>query len=132
MVIICSNNDWHEVIVPVTPGVRLLGVISNDDCDETPWFRIKIWVLDKKIAEDKFEYWNYQKRDRALKQFRFIRGYTDFVESEYGDINIGEFYTDGAADDPDAGDAHTTMKVAIPSFNKLLKEIADMYTVTFK
>ena len=126
MVVICSDKDWHEVIVPVAPGVRLLGVISNDDCDETPWFRIKIWVLDKKIAEENFEYWNYQKRDWALKQFRFIRSYTDFVESEYGDINLGEFYTD-AVGDPETIAPHTTMKAAIPSFNKLMKEIADAY-----
>jgi len=127
MVVLCSDKDWHEVIRTVAPGVRLLGIISNDDNDETPWYRIKIWVLDEKIAKDNFEYWNYQKRDRALKQFKAIRCWSDFSDSEYWDFNLGEFYTDGAGDDPDAGDAHTTMQAAIPSFNKLMKEIADAY-----
>jgi len=126
MVVIYSDKDWHEVIRTVAPGVRLLGIISNDDNEETPWFRIKIWVLDESIAKDIFEYWNYEKRNYALKQFRAIRCYNDFWESEYGDSRLGSFHTDKAGN-PATTSPHITMKAAIPSFNKLMKEIADAY-----
>ena len=126
MVVLCSDKDWHEVIRTVAPGVRLLGIISNDDNDETPWFRIKIWVLDEEIAKDCFEYWNYEKRKYALKQFRAIRCYTDFWESEYGDFRLGNFITDKAGN-PETTTPYTTMKAVTPSFNKLMKEIADAY-----
>lgn len=115
-----ESTDWYQVIKFAAPGVRLLGIVSNDNNDEEPMFFARIWVLDESIYQPGGFWHNsadetYNKT--RLADIRKIKSWSDFAGSLHFDFHNDYVY----ANNSDTGSPR--MEVAKTHLESVMKKM---------